>query len=179
MLCHVQSAHFKPVVAAVFENHAVFLHLLRKVNELPAFFEVHCRRHFVSNVLAVLQCAFSNGEVVCPVGCDVNEVDVRASAEFLIAVFARIDGCGGKSSLAELFVLCNGASFNEVAECNDFNARENAEIVDSTRAAHTETNEADAYGFVLWQLEAENVLLTSGACRSFNYDGTLVPMPFC
>uniref|UniRef100_UPI001C104E53 hypothetical protein n=1 Tax=Vibrio cholerae TaxID=666 RepID=UPI001C104E53 len=59
------------------------------------------------------------------------------------------------------------------------NARENAEIVDSTRAAHTETNEADTYGFVLWQLEAENVLLTSGACRSFNYDGTLVPMPFC
>ena len=85
VLGHVEGVHFKPVVAAVFEYHAVLAGLFRKVDEVPALFEVHGRGHFDGGVLAILHSELGYGEVVIPVGCYIYDVDVVALAEFLVA----------------------------------------------------------------------------------------------
>jgi len=42
VLSHVQCVHFKPVIAAVFQNHTVFTSLFRQVDQFPALFQIHC-----------------------------------------------------------------------------------------------------------------------------------------
>ena len=80
MLRHVQRSHFEPVVAAVFKNHAVELFLLGEIYQFPTFFQVHSRWHLVSHILAVFESALCYNGVVVPVGSDVHEVDIVASA---------------------------------------------------------------------------------------------------
>ena len=176
-LRHFEGAEFVVVVAAVFENHTVLASLLREVDEVPALLKVHGRGHFDGGVLAVLEGALSNGEMVVPVGCYVNEVDVGTLAEFLIAVLAKVDVCGGKAYLLHVALAGFGTTLLIVAESNNLHTGDVAEAVDGTGTAHTETYEGHANGLNFLSLEAKHVLLASGTSRGVDYDCTLLPMP--
>ena len=85
LLCHVQGIHFKPVVAAVFQNHTMLASGFRQVDEFPALFQVHGRRYFNGYVLTMFHGIFGNREVMVPVSCNVHQVDVIAFAECFVA----------------------------------------------------------------------------------------------
>ena len=67
-----------------------------QVDELPALLQVHSRGDLDGYVLTVLQRTLGYGEVVQPVSGYIDQVDVIAFAEFLIAGFARINGSFGQ-----------------------------------------------------------------------------------
>ena len=177
MLSHIECAHFEPVVAAVFENHAVELFLLSQVNQFPALLEVHCRRHLICHVLAVLECTLSHDSMMLPVGSDVYEVDVGALAQLLISLLAIVNGSRSQSVLAQALVLLLCTLLYEVAKSNYFNTRDKAEVLYCTRTTHAKTNETDAYGLHLRQSQTKHVFLSGRTFGSFNNDFTLVPMP--
>ena len=85
LLCHVQGVHFEPVIAAVFQNHAVLASSFRQVDKFPALFQIHSRRNFDGYVLSMLHGILGNREVVIPVGCNVYQVNVFAFAECFIS----------------------------------------------------------------------------------------------
>ena len=177
VLCHIQCIEFVVIVAAVFENHAVFARFLREVDQLPALVEVHGRGHFDGRVLAVFECALGYGEMVIPVGGDVHQVYVGASANGLVAFRAIVNVGRSETFLAEILLalLCSFTFI--VAECHDLYAGNVCEALDCPRSTHAETNKGHAHGFHFGNGETEHVLLTGSALRSFRYDGSFLPMP--
>ena len=177
VLSHVEGGHFKPVVAAVFKNHAVQTVLFAEVDEFPALVEVHSRRHFDGNVLAVFKSAFGNREVVVPVGADVNEVDVGTFAHLNVAIFATVDFGFGHSLLGEVFLARFGTFFFVVAQCHCLSAGNIGEAFNGAGTAHAKSGKAYAHHFELWCGEVNNVLLTFGTNRGVGYDGVAAPVP--
>ena len=177
VLRHVEGTEFKPVVAAVFKNHAVLLLLLGQVDECPALLKVHGRGHFDSRVLAVFEGALGYGEVVIPVGGYIYEVDVGTAAEFLIAFCTRVDVGRGKANLLEVALATFGAGCFVVAEGHDLHTGNVSETGYCTGATHAKTHESHAQVLLLGADEVEHVLLACGALRSVHNDGSFVPMP--
>ena len=63
---HLHDHHFVSVVAAVLEHHAVYACLFVCINELPAVVNRICAAYLDCNLLAVLHCVNSCGNVVFP-----------------------------------------------------------------------------------------------------------------
>ncbi|CDD19977.1 uncharacterized protein BN769_02292 [Prevotella sp. CAG:732] len=177
MLSHVHSTHLKPVVAAVFENHTVELLLLSQIDEVPALLQVHSRRHLISHVFAILQGTLCHDGMVLPVGGDIHEVDVRTLAQRLVALLAIIYGGRSQSVLAQALVLLHCTLLLIVAESHHLYARDETEVLHGTRSTHSETHESDAHHLLLWQCQAEHILLALRSLRSLNDDFALVPVP--
>ena len=170
LLRHVQRVQLEKVVAAVFENHAVQSLLLRHVDELPDFVHIHGRGHLDGHVLAVFHRLASHEEVVDPVGGDIDHVDVCALAEFLVAVFARIDFGRWHRSLLQVFLAGFGSLGFVVAESLDFDARDVGPALHGTRSAHTQSDEGHAHHVHLRRHHAEGCLLSGGHGRHFGHD---------
>ena len=177
LLSHVERVHFKPVVAAVFENHAVHALGFAQVDELPALVEVHSSRHFYCHVFAIFHSAFSHGEVVIPVGANIHEVDIGAFAEFHITVFAAIDIGERHACALQIALAVFGTFFFIVAESFHFHAWDIHKSFHSRRSAHTETHESYSHHFDFWASHAYYVLLTGRAFGRFGNDGVACPVP--
>ena len=177
LLSHVQGGHFKPVVAAVLQNHAVQAVLLAKVDEFPALVEVHSRRHFYCHVLAVLEGALSYREVVIPVGADVYKVDVAASAHIHVAIFAAIDCSLRQTLVGEIFLAFFGTAFLVVAQSHGVSARNMGKAVYGVRSAHTQASKAHAHYRQLRCCKVDDVLLTLWALRHIGHDSVATPVP--
>ncbi|CDF23021.1 uncharacterized protein BN736_00910 [Prevotella sp. CAG:617] len=178
VLSHVQGVHFKPVVAAVLQNHAVLAGLFAQVDELPALVKVHGRRYFDGGVFTVLQSAFGYREVVFPVGSDVYEVDVFAFANFLVSLFTVVDVCRWKTGFTQELLAAFGTRFLVVAEGYNLYTGDVSEALYSTGTTHTQTYEGNAYAFHFRSGQVQSVFLSGRAFRRVNYDGSFVPMPF-
>ena len=176
-LCHGEGVEFVVVVAAVLKNHAVLASLLREVDELPALVKVHGGGHFDGSVLAILEGALSHGEVVIPVGSDIDEVDVGALAEFHVTVLAGVDVCGFQPGVAEHFLASFCTCGFIVAESHDFHTGNVAETIDSTGTTHAETHECHANGLNLRSGQIEDMSLTGSTLGAIDDNCTLVPMP--
>ena len=177
VLRHVERAHLKPVVAAVFQDHAVELLLLGEVHQLPALLQVHGRWHLVGHVLAVLQRTSCHDGVMLPVCGDIDEVNVVAAAEGLVALGARIDGCGRQSVLAQGLVELGCARLLKVAERHDLHAGEQGEVGHGVGTAHSQSHKTDAHRLHLRQRQPDHVLLSCGALGAVYHDFSFVPVP--
>ena len=177
-LLHGESCHFVLIIAAVFEDETVEASFFRKVNQAPALFEVHGRRHFDSSVLSILHCELGHGIVVVPVGGDVNQIDVVALADFFITFLTIINIRRFQTYLAQFGLASLCTLLLVIAESYDFHTGDVAETNDGPRTTHAETNECHTHCFDGSGSQTEHVLLTGRALGSVNHDGTLVPMPF-
>ena len=177
VLRHIQGVELIPVVAAVLENHAVLASLLTEFDELPALCQVHGRGHLDGGVLAVLQRALSHGEVVVPVGGDIDEVDVGALAELLIALLAAIDGGRGKTCIAEILLAAFSTCLHIVAEGNNLHTGDIGPALHSTGTAHAETHEGHTHRLQLRSRELQHIRLPGRALRCVNHNGSLLPVP--
>ena len=177
ILCHVEGIEFVVVVAAVFENHAVFARFLREVDQLPALIEVHSRGNFDRSVLSVFESTLGYGEMVVPIRGNIDEVYVRTGTNCFVALCAVVNVGRSETFLAEILLalLCSFAFV--VAKCHNLHAGNMCEAFDSPRSAHAETHKGHTYRFHLGNGEAENVLLSGSTLRSFGHDGALIPVP--
>ena len=177
-LGHLECVEFVVVIAAVLQNHTVLAGFLREVDEVPALFKVHGRRHFDSGMLAVFKSALGYGEVVVPVGGYVNEVNVRTLADFFITFLAGIDGSGCQTGFLQISLTGFCTGFFIVAKGYNLYAGDMAETVDGTRATHAQTNESYANGLDFGSGQIDYIQLSGRTFGSFNYNGSLVPTPF-
>ena len=177
VLGHVERVHLEPVVAAVFENHAVLAGFLAQVDEFPALLEVHGRRHLDGRVLAVFKGTLGHGEMVVPVGGHVNEVDVVALAELFVSLGAGVDVGGRKACLAQELLAGFGAGFLIVAEGYNLHAGDVGEALHGAGATHAKAHKGHAHGFEFGGRQTEHVLLPGGTRGRVDYDGSFVPMP--
>ena len=172
-LCHVERVELEEVVAAVFELDAVLAGTFRGVDEVPAVLHAHCGRHFDRSVLAVFHRIESDGNVVIPVGRDVNEVHVVTLAEGLVAVFAVVNG-GVRKIEVVLLVDVVGTRFFVVAECDDLDIEADVlhvgEAFNGARSAHTQADECDANDVQFRGFESERVFLAFRACGNGGTD---------
>ena len=111
-------------------------------------------------MLAVLKGTLGHGEVVVPVGGDIDEVDVRALAEFLIAFLARIDGSRGKAGFAEVGLTVLGTLCLIIAKGHNLHARDERETLYGTRASHAQTHEGHTYSFQFRCRESDDIRLS-------------------
>ena len=99
VLRHVECVELKEVVAAVLKHHHVETLLLTEVDKLPDLVKVHGRRHLNGNILAMLKSVFGYGEMVQPVGSDINEVDVFPLAQLFVTLITIIHISGRQACL--------------------------------------------------------------------------------
>ena len=137
VLCHIQSIHFKPVVATVLKNHTMFASLLNQVDKIPALFNIHSRRYFNSRILSILHSKLSHGEMVIPVSCNINKINIGAFAKFLITFCTKIDGRWRKICFFKIFLATFCALLFIVAQCNNFYTRNICPACNSTRSTHS------------------------------------------
>ena len=104
ILSHRQRIHLIVVIAAVLQDEAMLASLLAQVNQAPALIQVHGTRHLDSCMLAILHRKLGNREMVVPVGCDINQVDVRTLAQSLITLRAAIDISRLQALLAQVLL---------------------------------------------------------------------------
>ena len=104
LLCHAERIHFEEVITAVFEHHAVLSRRFRQVDECPNLAHVHRRRHFYGHMFAVVHGELSRREVMIPVGCDENQVDIIALARLFVALGSAINGRRREACLAQSLV---------------------------------------------------------------------------
>ena len=177
VLGHVQRIHFEPVVTAVLQNHAMLAVFLAQVDQLPAFLQVHGRRYFNGHVLAVLQSTLGNGEVMQPVGSDVNQVNVIALAELFIALGARIDGSFRQGSFLEQLLAALGTFLLIVAKSYNLSTGDISEALYSTRTTHAQAHKAHTHNVHLREGQSQHALLSGRTFGRFHYDGSLFPLP--
>ena len=144
---------------------------------MPALIEVHSRGNFDRGVLAVFKRALGYGEMVVPVGGDVHQVYVGASANGLVAFRTIVNVGRSETFLAELLLalLCSFAFV--VTERHNLHTGDVGKTDYCPGAAHTETHKGHTYRFHLGNGEAENVLLSGSTLRSCGHDGALIPVP--
>ena len=177
LLCHVQSIHLEPVIAAVLQNHTMFAGLFAQVNQFPTLFQVHCRRHFNSHVLAILQGTLCHGEVVHPVGSHIYQVDIIALAKFFITFLARIDGGFGERGLLQIALAGFRPFLFVVAQGNNLRARDVCETFHSTGTAHSQADKTYTDHFHLGQRQSQHALLSRRTDRRIDYDCPFLPFP--
>ena len=83
LLCHVERREFEEVIHTVLEHHAVTLGALGGIDDIPCFLEGSHSGDFTSHVLALLHRVDHHRSMACPVGDDIDEVDIRAVTELL------------------------------------------------------------------------------------------------
>ena len=104
ILSHSQRIHLIVVVAAVLQDEAMLASLLAQVNQAPALIQIHGTRNLDGCMLAILHRKLGNWEMVIPVGCDINQVDVRTLAQSLITLLAAIDVSRLQALLAQVLL---------------------------------------------------------------------------
>ena len=166
LLSHVERGELEEVIHAVLEHHAVTLCALSRVDDVPSFLEGRHSWYFTSDVLALLHGIDHHRGVTCPVGSDVDQVNVRAVTELLPCIFATAVG----SSFGEACLLEDGLALLDtvgvkVTERLDLYALDLGEALDGTRATHTKPDEADANDGHRSMTESEYISLPSGALR--------------
>ena len=177
VLRHVQGVELVPVIAAVLKNHAVLAGLLAEFNELPALCQVHGRGHLDGGVLAIFQRALGHGEVVIPVGGDIDDVNVLALAEFLITLLTAVDGGRGQTCIAEVLLATLSACLHIVAEGNNLHTGDISPTLHSTGTAHAKSHKAHADGSQLRSRQLHDIGLPCRTLRSVQYDGSFLPVP--
>ena len=88
LLRHVQGRDLEEVVDAVLQHHTMQAGALAGVDELPYFLQGHGGRHLDGHVLAVFHGVECQGNVVYPVGGNIDEVDVLPIAHGLVSLGA-------------------------------------------------------------------------------------------
>ena len=116
LLSHVQGTHLIIVVAAVFQHHTMYAVLLAQVYEFPTLFQVHGAGHLDGCMLAVLHCAFGDGEMMVPVCGDIYQVYVIALAHIYVSCFSAVYLSRGQTHLTQVFLRISGARLLIIAE---------------------------------------------------------------
>ena len=166
LLSHVECGELEEVIDAVLEHHAVTLRALSRVDDVPSFLEGRHSRYFTSDVLALLHGIDHHRSVTCPVGSDVDQVDVGAVAELLPCLFATaVSSSFGEASLLEDGLALLDTVGMKVTESLDLYALDLGEAFDGTRATHTQPDEAHANDGYRSVTESEYISLSSGALR--------------
>ena len=166
LLSHVERGELEEVIDAVLEHHAVTLRALSRVDDVPSFLEGRHSWYFTSDVLALLHSIDHHRGVTCPVGSDVDQVNVGAVAELLPCVFATaVSSCFGEACLLEDGLALLDTVGMKVTESLDLYALDLGEALDGTRATHTKPDEADANDGHRSMTESEYISLPSGALR--------------
>ena len=119
--------------------------LLHEVYQCPDFMKIHGRRHFHGHVLAMLQGAAGHGEVMDPVSGNVNQVEVVAGTELLIAFLAVLDGGTRHGSLLQGLLAGIGALDLIVAQGYHLNAGDVGPAFHGVAASHAQTHKAYAH----------------------------------
>ena len=177
LLCHVQGVHFEPVIAAVFQNHAVLASSFRQVDKFPALFQIHSRRNFDGYVLSMLHGILGNREVVIPVGCNVYQVNVFAFAERFISFCTWIHSCFRKTSFLQVFLAFFCTFFFIVTQSYDFSSGNVSKTFYCSRTTHSQSYETYAYNVHFRYSQTDDRLLSGWTFRGFYYDGTFIPFP--
>ena len=166
LLSHVERGELEEVIDAVLEHHAVTLRALSRVDDIPSFLEGRHSWYFTSDVLALLHGIDHHRSVTCPVGSDVDQVDVGAVAELLPCFFATaVSSSFGEASLLEDGLALLDTVGMKVTESFDLYALDLGEALDGTRATHTQPDEAHANDGHRSMTESEYISLPSGALR--------------
>ena len=166
LLSHVECGELEEVIDAVLEHHAVTLRALSRVDDVPSFLEGRHSWYFTSDVLALLHGIDHHRSVTCPVGSDVDQVDVGAVAELLPCLFATaVSSCFGEACLLEDSLALLDTVGVKVTERLDLYALDLGEALDGTRTTHTQPDEAHANDRHRSMTESEYISLPSGALR--------------
>ena len=177
VLRHVEGVEFVVIVAAVFEDHAVFARFLREVDQLPALIEVHGRGNFDCRVLSVFESTLCYGEMVVPIRGNVDEIYVRAGTNGFVALCTVVNVGRCEALFAEVLLALFCSFAFVVAERHDLHAGNVCEALDCPRSTHAETHKGHTYRFHLGNGETENILLSGSTLRSCGHDGALIPVP--
>ena len=126
------------VVAAVFEHGAVALRALGGIDQRPTIDQRHRGRNLDGDVLPSVHRLERNRNVRCPVGADINEVEVVAATKVLVVG----EGCWvlGDFLHHRLHTL-----FRNIAEGGDFSVFNLQKSLHGLLAALAESDDADAH----------------------------------
>ena len=122
-------------------------------------------------MLAMLHGIECHGDVVDPVGTDVDEVDVVPLTKLFVGFsVAGILGCPGESPgfkglLGPLDILRK-----HVAKSHDLDSGNISEAGDRSGASHSETDESDSDGFHRGNSQTDDIFLSGGTGGSVDLD---------
>ena len=177
MLRHVQRIHLEPVIAAVLQNEAMLTGRFTQVNQIPAFLQIHGRRHFYRYILSILQRTLGNGEVMQPVCSNINQIYIITFAEFLVSFVTGIDGGFGHGCLLQelLTFICTGLFI--ITKSHYLRTRNISETLHCSGATHTQTNKTHTDCLQLRSSQSQYTLLSCRTLGSFDNNGTILPFP--
>ena len=171
LLGHVQRSQLEEVVAAVFEHHEVLAGFFRGIDQLPAFVEGQCRRHFRNGMLALLHCINGDRRVHLPVGADVDQIDVIQFAGLFPYRGVAAEFCGFR----ETGFIQRGLGFgyvtrHDVAQGDDLRAVHMRQAFNGSATTHTQSDHGDTYRVDRIASQLQDVLLTGRARRLGKFD---------
>ena len=170
LLSHGESRELEEIVAAVLKNHAVPAGTLGSVHQIPASLQGFGRRNLDGYMLAVLHGIQGHGNVVYPVGADVNEIHVGVFAERLIRGFLSAVHIGGKALSLKILQALLGTVGFYVTDGGHMAAGHEGETLDGIAAAHSQSYHADAHILNGVGGKLKHVRLTGLARRDRQFD---------
>jgi hypothetical protein len=93
-------------------------------------------------MFAVLESAFSHGEMMIPVCSDIDEVNVITLAKLFISLLATIDSSRRKACTTQIFLTSFSTHGLIIAKSHDLHAGDVSETRHCPRATHSKTYEA-------------------------------------
>ncbi len=151
--------------------------LLCQIDKIPAFLQVGCRRNFDGYMLAVLESILGNGNMMDPVGSNIDQIDIVALTQLFIAVGTIIDVGFGQTGFLQSALLRFGTAFLIVAQSNDTHAVDVCPAFYCTGTAHTQSHKSHTYDRKRRSCQVQGALLPSRTLGNVNHDCTFVPMP--
>ena len=173
-LSHVERVELKEIIAAVLEHHHVQALALAQVDERPNFVQVHGRRHLDGHVMAMFQCLTRHQVVMKPVGGDIHQVDVGATAQVLIAILTIIDVCRGHGGFAQDVLAGLGTVTLVVTQRFHLNAGDMGPALHSIRAAHAQPHEGYPHDRNFLNCKSQRRPLTTRSLRHLGHDGPVL-----
>ena len=150
---------------------------LREVYQFPALLQVHGAGYLDSHMLAVLQRTLGHGEMVVPVGGNINQVDISPLTQRLVSRGAAVYLGRRQPCIAKILLAPLGTALLIITERHNLHTGNVREAAHSTRTAHAQSHKTDSHGGKPRRGEAHHMLLPRRACRSVHDNRTAVPMP--
>ncbi len=90
VLCHVESVHFKEVVHAVFQHHAMLAGFLGSVDQVPDLFQSHGCGNFNGHVLAFFHGIDAHWRMVFPVSHHIYQIKIVTIHKLFPGIFRAV-----------------------------------------------------------------------------------------
>ena len=128
-------------------------------------------------MFAILHGTLGHREVMLPIGCDIDDVDIFTLAKFFISLFARINDGRGHPGLAKDVLAVLSTCLFIVTKSDDLHTWNMTPTLYCTGATHTQTDKAHTNHTELRSHEIKHIFLTGRTFGHVCHNGMILPFP--